>query len=131
MSFIAEHWEALTSLLLSVVAIVIAICTSRKTSKDATRQIESIKKLAKTQIEASIKQMEVEIEKNQIQIDLAMQEANEMKKINDSGISHIVEAREHMVREFNEKRPERIYNVYQKHTVVLKSILEGLKKIEL
>lgn len=131
MSFIAEHWEALSSLLLSVVAIVIAIYSARKTSKDATRQIESIKKLAKIQIEATIKQMQVEIEKNQIQIDLAMQETNEMKSINESGISHIMDARELMVRAFNERRPERIYNVYQKHTVVLKSILEGLKKIEL
>lgn len=131
MSFIAAHWEALLSLLLSVVAIVIAIYSARKTSKDATRQIESIKKLAKIQIEASIKQMEVEIERNQIQIDLSMQESQEMQSINNSGIAHFAEAKDFMVKAFNERRPERVYNVYRKHTVVLKSILDGLKKIEL
>lgn len=86
MSFICEHWEALASLLLSFVAIIKAICSSRKTSKEATRQIESIKELtrqsienttkevesikelARMQIKSAIKQMEVEIEKVHILI---------------------------------------------------------------
>lgn len=131
MNFVVEHWEALCSLLLSVVAIGIAIYTSWKTSKDATRQIESIKGLAKLQIETSIKQVEMEIERNQMQIDLAMQEMQGIKRINESGMAHYVDARETMVREFNEQRPERLYNVYREHTKNLKAILDSLKKIEL
>ena len=131
MSFVAEHWEALASLLLSVVAIGIAIYTSRRTSKDATRQIESIKKLAQLQIASSIKQVEMELEKNQIQIDLAMQEIQGIKKIDESVLAYNVAFREHQVKEFNEKRPERIYNVYREHTRNLNLILENLKKIEL
>lgn len=131
MNFVVGHWEALCSLLLSVVAIGIAIYTSWKTSKDATRQIESIKGLAKLQIETSIKQVEMEIERNQMQIDLAMQEMQGVKRINESGMAHYVAARETMVREFNEQRPERLYNVYREHTKNLKAILDCLKKIEI
>lgn len=131
MSFVAEHWYALASLLLSVVAIGIAIYSSRRTSKDATRQIESIKKLAQLQIESSIKQVEMEIEKNQMQIDLAMQEIQGIKKIDESVLAYNVGFREQQVKEFNEKRPERICNVYRDHTRNLKLILENLKKIEL
>lgn len=131
MSFVAEHWETLASLMLSVVAIGIAIYTSRRTSKDVTRQIESIKKLAQLQIASSIKQVEMEIEKNQIQIDLAMQEIQGIKKIDESGLAYNVAFREQQVKEFNEKRSERIYNVYREHTRNLNLILENLKKIEL
>lgn len=131
MSFVAEHWYALASLLLSVVAIGIAIYSSRRTSKDATRQIESIKKLAQLQIESSIKQVEMEIEKNQMQIDLAMQEIQGIKKIDESVLAYNVGFREQQVKEFNERRPERICNVYRDHTRNLKLILENLKKIEL
>lgn len=41
-----EIFVAIANVLLSVVAIIIAIRSSRKTSQDATRQIESIKQLA-------------------------------------------------------------------------------------
>ena len=131
MSFVAEHWYALASLLLSVVAIGIAIYSSRRTSKDATRQIESIKKLAQLQIESSIKQVEMEIEKNQMQIDLAMQEIQGIKKIDESALAYNVGFREQQLKEFNERRPERICNVYREHTRNLNLILENLKKIEL
>ena len=58
MSFFAEHWEALASLLLSVVAIAIAIYSSRRTAKDATRQIDSIKNLSQQTIENTTKEIE-------------------------------------------------------------------------
>ena len=51
------------SIILPVIAIVIAICSSRQTSKDATRQIESVKRLAEIQIETTLRQIEVEIQK--------------------------------------------------------------------
>ena len=55
------------SIILPVVAIIIAIRSSRQTSKDATRQIESIKRLAKIQIEMTLRQIEVEIQKNRFE----------------------------------------------------------------
>ena len=58
MSFFAEHWEALASLLLSVVAIAIAIYSSRRTAKDATRQIDSIKNLSQQTIENTTNEIE-------------------------------------------------------------------------
>ena len=59
-----EIFVAIANVLLSVVAIIIAIRSSRKTSQDATRQIESIKQLATIQIETTLRQIEVEIQKN-------------------------------------------------------------------
>ena len=77
----------LGNIILPVVAIIIAIWSSRQTSKDATRQIESIKQLEKKQIdligvqsktaesikrlteiqiEAKLRQIEVEIQKNKL-----------------------------------------------------------------
>ena len=50
MNFIAEHWEGLASLLLSAVSIGIAICSAQSTSKDASRQIASVKELSSLQI---------------------------------------------------------------------------------
>ena len=65
MNFIAEHWEGLASILLSVVSIGIAICSARSTSKDASRQIASIKRLCLSQIGAQLLQLEIEIFKAQ------------------------------------------------------------------
>lgn len=51
------------NILLSVVAIIIVIWSSHSTSKKANEQIAELKQLSKLQIETSIKQVEVEIQK--------------------------------------------------------------------
>ena len=61
--FIAEHWEGLASLLVSVVSIGIAICSARSTSKDASRQIASVKELGDIQAEASLLSLDMELQK--------------------------------------------------------------------
>ena len=68
--FIISHWEALSSLLLSFVAIAIAIISSRQTSKQAERQIASIQVMTDTSTKNADKQIE-EIKKmtNQVVID--------------------------------------------------------------
>lgn len=131
MSFFVDNWDSLSSLLLSVVAVIIAIYSARSTSKDATRQIESIKKLSRLQIEFAIKQLEVEIENTQTQIRLARQEVDGMRHINESGLSHLVDYRSNMVREFNEKKPERIAAVYSQYAQKLQTMRDNLKKMEL
>ena len=51
----------LASVLLSVIAIIIAIVSSRQTSKLARKQIESIKDLSRLQIETSLIPLEIEL----------------------------------------------------------------------
>lgn len=63
MTFLLSHWEGLASLLLSLVSIGIAICSARSTSKDATRQIASVKELGDIQAEASLLSIDVELQK--------------------------------------------------------------------
>lgn len=53
----------IVTLLFSAVSIAIAIYSSRQTSKDATRQIDSIKELSKLQLDITIKQLEFELNK--------------------------------------------------------------------
>ena len=106
-----EIFVAIANVLLSVVAIIIAIRSSRKTSQDATRQIESIKQLATIQIETTLRQIEVEIQKN---ILLARQAREEWQKIRDAKNSQLGPGFiDHMKREIMEERPqgqEKFYN---------------------
>ena len=131
MNFIIEHWEALSSLLLSIVAVGIAIYSSHKTSKDATRQIESIKQLAKLQIETTKRQVEVEIVKNQMLIKQAKQEADGINEINNSGLAHIGDYKDMVMGRFKEGKAEREYNIYREFERGLKAILDNLNGIEL
>ena len=92
----------LGNIILPVVAIIIAIWSSRQTSKDATRQIESIKQLEKKQIdligvqsktaesikrlteiqiEAKLRQIEVEIQKNKLLGQQVREEWQEIENI--------------------------------------------------
>ena len=106
-----EIFVAIANVLLSVVATIIALRSSRKTSQDATRQIESIKQLATIQIETTLRQIEVEIQKN---ILLARQAREEWQKIRDAKNSQLGPGFiDHMKREIMEERPqeqEKFYN---------------------
>lgn len=122
MSFFAEHWEALSSLLLSVVAIGIAIYSARKTSKDATRQIESIKELSKQTIDNTIKEVDsikdlarMQIEALTIEMDMEMakygvqaERANEERKAL-SGIQQMnhLDVRDMMMKDYQAEQPLR------------------------
>ena len=70
MDFLLNHWEAVSSLLLSCVAITIAIISSHQTSKQAKEQIAGIKEMTETSTKNADKQIE-EIKKmtNQMVID--------------------------------------------------------------
>lgn len=56
-----EQWCMVATVVLSVVAIVIAILSSRQTSKDATKQIASVKALSRVQLDATILLLEEEL----------------------------------------------------------------------
>lgn len=122
MSFICEHWEALSSLLLSAVAIGIAIYSSRKTSKEATRQIESIKELSRQTIENTTKEVEsikdlakLQIEAQSIELDMEMKRyqiqgqkaAEESQQMSNVQHSYQMQQRELMMQDFEIGRPKR------------------------
>jgi len=58
-----EVWLAIATVLLSVVSIIIAICSARSTAKQANKQIAEIKRLAKLQIDAACISLDAEISK--------------------------------------------------------------------
>ena len=77
--FITKHWEGLASLLLSVVSIGIAIYSARSTSKDATRQIASVKELGEIQTEASLLAIDVELQKVMAKLQQKRKEYSEVR----------------------------------------------------
>ena len=79
--FLTKHWEGLASILLSVVSIGIAICSARSTSKDASRQIASVKELGEIQAEASLLSLDMEIQKVEARLQQKRNEHNETRAL--------------------------------------------------
>ena len=121
-----------------IVPIGVAIWTVRSSAKDTakqiaaleestTKQIESIKELARLQMDASIKQVELEIEKNLFLANQAQQEMEGIRNINQSGMAHISAWKEGVTRQWYENKPERDYHLYNKFIEDLKTIKRGLE----
>lgn len=106
---------SILNIVLSVTAIGIAIKSSRNTSKDASKQIESIKELAKIQIETSIKQIEVEIKKNILLAQQAKEELNKIQEISNSPLAYQVEWRNEMFRKNKEEKPQNNLHFYNSY----------------
>jgi len=121
-----NNWEQLLSLLFSAVAILIAIWSSRQTSKEATRQIESIKELARIQIETSIKQVELEIERNILMAKQAQQEWNGIEEISNSNMASIGEWKRLVTQQFYQEKPKRDYELYRGFITNLQDIKKNL-----
>lgn len=121
---------SILNMVLSVTAIWIAIKSSRDTFKDATKQIESIKELAKIQIETSIKQMEVEIKRNILLAQQAKRELNKMQEINNSPLAYQTDWKNEMLRRHKEEKPKSDLQFYNSYINSLNSIYEGLNKIK-
>ena len=129
--------EFIAIIIALIVPIGVAIWTVRSSAKETakqiaaleestTKQVESIKALSKQMIEASIKQVELEIEKNQLLAKQAMQEWEEIDKINNSGMASQVQWKEIRMQQFREQRPERDYHLYSKFIDDLEAIKKGL-----
>jgi len=95
----------ITNVVLSSVAIIIAIWSSRQTSRDATRQIESVKRLAEIQIETTLRQIEVEIQKNRLLAQQAHEEWQEIRDVENSQLGG--DYRNCRKREIMEERPQK------------------------
>lgn len=111
------------SILSPIIAVIIAIWTSRRSAKDTakklaaleentSKQIESIKELSKDLIDTSIKQVDLEIEKAMFFAKQAKQELELINKINNSVAAYQAEMREVMMRDFHEGKPQRDYSLY-------------------
>ena len=121
-----------------IITILIAVYAARSGSKDTakklaaleestTKQVESIKALSKQMVEASIKQVELEIEKNQLLAKQAMLEWEEIDKINNSGMASQVQWKEIRMQQFREQKPERDYHLYSKFIKDLETIKKNLE----
>ena len=110
-----------------IVPIGVAIWTVRSSAKDTANQIKSIKELSRLQIEATIKQVELEIEKNLFLANQAQQEWEEIDQINNSGMASQVQWKEIRMQQFREQKPERDYHLYNKFIEDLKTIKRGLE----
>lgn len=121
-----------------LVAVFIAWWTSISSAKDTakqiaaleestSKQIESIKALSKQMIEASIKQVELEIEKNLFLAKQAQQEWEGIEEINNSGMAHMVEFKNLRMQQFREQKPERDSKLYSEFIKDLKVIKKGLE----
>lgn len=129
--------ELIAIIIALIVPIGVAIWTVRSSAKDTakqiaaleestTKQVESIKALSKQQIDASIKQVELEIEKNLFLATQAKQEWEGIQNINNGGLSHIAEWRNGVMKQFQEQKPERDYHLYCKFIKDLEAIKNGL-----
>lgn len=121
-----------------IITIAIAVYTVRSSAKDTakqiaaleestTKQVESIKALSKQQIDATIKQVELEIEKNLLLATQAKQEWEGIQNINSGGLSNIAEWKNGVMKQFQEKKPERDYHLYCKFIKDLEAIKNGLE----
>ena len=130
--------EFIAIIIALIVPIGVAIWTVRNSAKDTakqiaalekstTKQIESIKELARLQMDASIKQVELEIEKNLFLANQAQQEMEGIHNINQSSMAHISAWKDGVTRQWYENKPERDYHLYNKFIKDLKDIRKGLE----
>lgn len=103
------QWATILS---PIIAVLVAVWVVISSKKDTDKQIESIKELSRQQIDASVKQVELEIEKNLLLARQAKQEWEGIKGINNSSLSGIVEWKDGVMRSFKENKPERDYKLY-------------------
>lgn len=124
------EWSTITTISLSVIAIVIAICSSRSTSKAAEKQIREIKQLAALQIDVSIKQLEAEIQKVMVEVKKSAEESMAINEINKSGLVHHKEYRDDMMRRNQESRPLRDMQIYSECSHNLNELLKNLNQMK-
>ena len=132
-------------MLLSVVAIVIAIWASRKTSKEATRQIESIKELSRQTIENTTKEVEsikelakLQIDALTIQMDMEVtkygvqaERANEERKaLNSIQQMNHMDIREMMMKDYQAEQPQRDLKYHAMYIQGLREISKRLEQLK-
>ena len=123
-----EIFVPIANVLLSVVAIIIAIRSSRKTSQDAIRQIESIKQLSKIQVEVMRVKIESEVQKNKLLTQQAREEWQKIENIRKPQFGRTYEDEER--RKLAEERPRKQIEFYDTCIQNLNEISRKLTKLE-
>ena len=103
---------------------------SQQTIDNTTKEVESIRKLAKLQIEASVNQVELEIQKFRLLAEQARQDADGIDDINNSGLSHYEDFRNGMLRKHKEEKPQRDFQLYEGFILRLDEISKHLREIK-
>ena len=124
------EWSTVTTILLSLVAIIIAIWSSRSTSKAAEKQIREIKQLSALQIDTTIKQLEVEIQKIMVEVKRSAQESKEIDAINNSGLASQIDFRNLEMQRHQEGRALRDLKIYSECSRNLNELLENLNQLK-
>ena len=124
------EWSTVTTILLSVVAIIIAIWSSRSTSKAAEKQIQEIKQLSALQIDTTIKQLEVEIQKIMVEVKRSAQESKEIDAINNSGLAGQIDFRNLAMQQRQEGRALSDLKIYSECSHNLNELLGNLKQLK-
>lgn len=130
-----DIYVQLASIASPIIAIIIAWimlrCSAKDTAKQikaleesTTKQVESVKALARNQIEATIHQVELEIAKNILLARQAQQEGAGIQEINNSGLSNYADWKQKSMQQFLEKKPERDFKLYSYFI----NELEGIRK---
>ena len=125
-----DEWSTIATIFLSVVAIIIAIWSSRSTSKDANRQIAELKQLSELQVETSIKYLEAEIQKMMAEVKKAGKECQEVADIYKGGEQLGPDYRNAMMCKHQENKPLRDLQIYSECSHKLNEILKGLKDLK-
>lgn len=76
--------------------------------------------------EATIKQVELEIERTRMLADQAKQEWEGVQRIKNGGLSHLVEWKDSMMKQYQESKPERDFHIYANHIDDLNEIKREL-----
>lgn len=103
---------------------------SQQTIDNTTKEVESIRKLAKLQIEASVNQVELEIQKYRLLAAQARQDADGIDDINNSGLAYSEDFRNGMIRKHMEEKPQRDFQLYEGFIQKLNVISKRLKEIK-
>ena len=125
-----NEWCTITTIFLSVVAIIIAIWSSHSTSKAAEKQIREIKNLSALQVDVTIKQIEAEIQKMMAEVKKASKESQEIANIYKDGEQLGPDYRNAMMRKHQENKSLRDSQVYSDCSHKLKEILNELKDLK-
>ena len=125
-----NEWCTITTIILSVVAIIIAIWSSHSTSKDANRQIREIKNLSALQIDTRIKLIEAEIQKMMAEVKKAGKESQEIADIYKGGEQLGPEYRNRMMQKHQETKALRDLQIYSECSKNLNEILKSLKDLK-
>lgn len=129
-SFTFNEWSTVATIFLSIVAIVIAIWSSRSTSKAAEKQICEIKNLSALQIDVTIKQLEAEIQKVMSEIKKSDLECKEIDNINKGAIELGPEYRNLMMHKHHASKPKRDLQIYSEYLDKLNDIKIQLKDLK-